>query len=194
MKIESGVGNGKWARVDKKNRLQVSTESASYQHIISKEDGQSYQVSSLTTLANGTVVGLFLKNTSSSRNLIVTYIRHQIIDPAGGTALPNASCYFTLNVNGEYTSGGNVITPTNVRVGSGNEAEVESYNGNPTIVAGTEIDRWFTKDEADMNTYNKEGSLIIMPGQTVYTAYTGDHTSGSLYTRISFMMDEIDND
>ena len=120
MKIESGVGNGKWAGVDLNNRLKVAAETLPYQHIISKEEEQAYQVSGTATLASGTVVGMIIKNTSTTRNTVVTYVRHQIIDAAGGTAFPAAACYFTLNVGCSYTSGGAAVTPVNMAVGSGN--------------------------------------------------------------------------
>jgi hypothetical protein len=191
MKIESGIGNGRWAAVDKGNRLSVASESFPYQHIISKDEEQAYEVSGTATLASGTVIGLHIKNTSSSRNMVVTYIRHQIVDPAGGTALPNASCYYTINSSGSYTSGGSTVTAVNVSVGSGNVAEVEAYDSNPTIAVGTEIDRWYTKAEADMNSYNKEGALIIQPGQSIYVAYVGDHTSGVFYNIVEFLMEDI---
>lgn len=191
MKIESGIGNGKYAAVDISNRLAVAAETFPYQHVISKEDGQAYQVSGTTNLANGTVVAMHIKNTSVTRNLVATFIRHQIIDAANGTTFPNASCYFTLNVDSEYTSGGSIATPVNVSVGSGNSSETTAYVGNPTIVAGTEVDRWYTKAEGDMNAYNKFGSLIVQPGKSINLSYTGDHTAGIIYTRLSFVMERI---
>ena len=191
MKIESGVGNGKWAGVDLNNRLIVAAETFPYQHIISKEEEQAYQVSGTATLASGTVVGMIMKNTSTTRNMVVTYVRHQIIDAAGGTAFPAAACYFTLNVGCSYTSGGATITPVNMAVGSGNIAEVAAYDSAPTIAVGTEIDRWYTKAEGDMYSYNKEGSLIVQPGQSMCVSYIGDHTSGIVYSRVSFLMEDV---
>ena len=191
MKIESGVGNGKWAGVDLNNRLIVAAETFPYQHIISKEEEQSYQVSGTATLASGTVVGMIIKNTSTTRNMVVTYVRHQIIDAAGGTAFPAAACYFTLNVGCSYTSGGAAVTPVNMAVGSGNIAEIEAYDSAPTIAVGTEIDRWYTKAEGDMYSYNKEGALIVQPGQSMCVSYIGDHTSGIVYSRVSFLMEDV---
>jgi len=39
-----------------------------------------------------------------------------------------------------------------------------------------------------MNTFNKEGALIIPPNQTMEVSYIGDRTGGTIYTRISFIM------
>ena len=44
----------------------------------------------ISTLASGTVAALHIKNISSTHDLVVTYIRHQVIAPAGGTALYDA--------------------------------------------------------------------------------------------------------
>lgn len=194
MKIESGTGNGQWAGVDKNNRLIVSAETLSYQHTISKEKNQAYQVSGTATIANGEVVVLHLKNTSSVRDMVVTYIRHQVVDPAGGTAFPTAASYTSLQFDRTYTSGGSVVTPVNVAAGAANVAEVTAYSSAPTAAGtGTEIDRWYTKAEGDMMSYNKEGAVIILPGQTFAVCYTSDHTSGTVYSRVSFVMEDIES-
>ena len=136
---------------------------------------------------------MHVKNTSSTKNLVVTYIRHQIIDQSGGTAIPNASNYFRIALGRTYSAGGSTATPVNVFTGSGNTAEATIYQGAPTLTGtANEIDRWYTKAEADMNTFNKEGAVIVPPNQTIELAYVGDQTSGTLYTRLSFVMKEIE--
>ncbi|KKM87174.1 hypothetical protein LCGC14_1271620 [marine sediment metagenome] len=191
--IRDGTGKGYLVQVTSTNRLAVEAISKSLQHEISENKGQAYQVIGMATLASGTVISLHILNTSSTRNLVVTYIRHQIIDESGGTALPNASNYFRIAFNRTFSSGGSTVTPVNLNQGSGNEAEVTAYDTNPTL-AGTakEIDRWYTKAEADMNTFNKEGSIVIQPNHTMELAYIGDQTSGTLYTRLSFLMEVPD--
>ena len=81
----------------------------------------------------------------------------------------------------------------NVYAGSGNVANVTVYDGNGTALVATivnEIDRWYTKAEGDMNTFNKEGALLIPPNQTMSILYTTDHTSGTIYARMSFVMED----
>lgn len=189
--IADGTGRGNLAKVNDENRLLTDSISRTIQNYIAVEHEQTYQVIGTATLASGTVVGLHVLNTSSDKNLIVTYIRHQVIDPAGGTAFPNASNYFSLSLERTYSSGGSTATPINVTSGSANTAEVTAYQGAPTL-AGTaqEIDRWYTKAEADMNIFNKEGALVVPPNHTIELSYVGDHTSGTLYTRLSFIMQE----
>jgi hypothetical protein len=189
--IRSGVGNGYQAKVNADNRLHVYSKSASNQHSVSEEHQEAYQVIGTATLAAATVPVLHIKNTSSDKNMIVSYIRHQVIDPANGTALPNASCYFKIALGRTYTSGGSEVTPVNVYGGSAKTAEVTAYDSAPTL-GGTaqEIDRWYTKAEADMNAFNKEGALIIPPNKTIELSYVGDHTAGICYARVSFYMEE----
>jgi len=134
---------------------------------------------------------LHINNTSPNMQLVVTYLRHQIVGASGGTAFPNDSNYFTVRVGRDRTSGGSLVVPVNMNVGSGNKADVVVYDGNPTIVAGAlEIDRWYTKSDGDMNTFNKEGALIIQPHNSMQISYTGDQTSGKIYGRVSFLLED----
>ena len=189
--IRDGTGKGFLAKIDGDNRLEVSSKSAALQHVISEEKQLAFQVIGTATLANATVVGLHLKNTSSTKNMIITFIRHQILDQAGGMALPNASNYFRIALGRTLSSGGSTATSVNVFQGSGNAAEVTATQGSPTLTGtANEIDRWYTKAEADMNTFNKEGALIIPPNGNVEFSYVGDQTSGTLYVRVSFLVEE----
>ena len=186
--IVDGIGTGYKAKVGSDNRLRVYSKSASLQHVVSEDNEQAYQVIGLADLAATTVTVLHLKNLSSHL-LIITYIRHQVVGASGGTSFPNTSNYFQVGMGRTYVSGGSVTTPVNVSAGSGNLAEVTAYQGAP-VLTGTfnEIDRWYTKDDGDMNTFNKEGALIIQPNNTMEISYTGDHTSGIIYGRISFVI------
>ena len=86
-----------------------------------------------------------------------------------------------------------MTTPVNVFAGSGNDAEVTAYQGAPTLAGtATEIDRWYTKAEGDMHAFNKEGAVIIGPNRTMELSYVGDQTNGILYTRLSFIMKEME--
>jgi len=109
---------------------------------------------------------------------------------AGSVA--DASNYFSIMLNRDYASGGTIATPINVHEGSGNLADVTAYQGDPTLSGiPKEIDRWYIKADGDMNTFNKEGAVIIGPGRSIGLSFTGDHTSGILYSRLSFLMEEV---
>jgi len=190
--IEDGTGDCYKAKVDKENRLRTLAVTESIQQAISTDKEQAYQVIGEATLASGTVTALHIENTSTTRNMFITYLRHQVVDAAGGTALPNASNYFSLALGRTVSSGGSAVVPVNVFGGSSNIAEATVTTGAPTL-SGTalEIDRWYTKAEADMNSFSKQGALILPPSQTLEMSYVGDHTSGILYSRISFIMDDV---
>jgi hypothetical protein len=190
--IKDGTGSGFFAKVTKKFQLNVKAESESIQHSQSFVEEQAYQVIGNTNLASGTIACMHIKNVSADKDVVVTYIRHQVVSAANGTAFPNTSCYFQMGFGTVYSTGGTGCIPVNVNKGSGNTADVEVYCGAPTTTGTfTEIDRWYTKADADMNTYNKEGSVILQPNQTLELRYTGDHTSGIINTRVSFIMKEI---
>ncbi len=188
--ILDGRGQGNVAGVDLDGRLKVVSKNKPLQHLISQEDEEVYQVIGTAPLAATTVVALHIKNLSSTKNIIITYIRHQIIGPAGGATLPDAGNYYSIALGRTYVSGGSVAIPINVHVGSGHSANVIVYKGAP-VLTGTaeEIDRWYTKAEADMNSFNKEGALIISPNNTMELSYIGDQTSGTIYTRLSFALE-----
>jgi hypothetical protein len=184
------------ARVDNNQRLQVSSKSRPLQHVISEEDEQAYQTVNTSPAVSGTQVVQHFQNNSTTLNAIVTYFRMQNITLAGGTALPNALNYFSIALGRTYVSGGTATTPVNVFSGSSNVADVTVYNSNgtPVVLAGTalEIDRWYPITDGDEQSFRKEGSIIVPAGQTLEISYVGDHTSGTLYTRMSFFMDDKD--
>jgi hypothetical protein len=191
--IKDGTGGGFLAGVTFENRLMTVAKTESLQHLVSQDYGQAYQVIGEANLVNGETVVLHLKNISSDKNMIVTYIRHQIVSPTGGTSLPNVSNYFKIGAGRTYSSGGTLVVPTNVNIGSGNLAQAEIYTGSP-VLTGTDksLDRWYTKADSDMNTMNKEGALIVQPNNTLTISYIGDQTGGIIYSRVSLLMEKVE--
>ena len=190
--LVNGTGSGCFPlEIGPDNRAHVRAISESLQHVTAHEEQNAYQVIGEADLASGTVVPLHIMNGSVSADVIITYIRHQIIDAANGTAFPNVSNYFRLNFGREYSSGGTLAAIANTNSGSVKSSEAVVYEGNPTL-SGTaiELDRWYTKAEGDMNTFNKEGAVILRPSQSMELAYVGDHTAGIIYTRLSFIVVE----
>lgn len=189
--IKDGTGRGYLAKVNSANQLTVLSKSASIQHFAS-EDGNAYQIIGLATLSSGTVAILHVCNENPNRQMVITYIRHQVIGATGGTSFPNASNYFSIRLGRTYVSGGDTATAVNLYAGSGNTPILTSYQNEPTLT-GTEreIDRWYTKADGDMNVFVKEGSVIIPPNETIEVAYVGDRTSGTVYARISFIMESV---
>jgi hypothetical protein len=192
MKIESGTGNGKYAGVSLGNRLETVSVSVPIQHEASKLRQKSFQVWGETTLASGTVTPLHITNSSITDTATITFIRWQLIDPAGGTALPSAANYLQIGTGATYSSGGTALSPTNMAIGSSVVSNVTAYSG-PTLSGSvTAFDKEYAKGEAEMRSYSKEGALVILPGESVTVQFVGDHTSGTVYSRISFFMSTKD--
>lgn len=192
MIIESGSGNGRLARVDSGGRLSVAAFNLPFQHVIAKENQATFQVWGTANLASGTVTPLHLKNNSSDKILVLTYLRWQLVSPAGGTPIPNVSNYLTFGFGATYTSGGNAATPVNMSSGSSVVSTALAYKNNPTLGGSLQIaDRHYPSVDAEMYTYNKEGSTNILAGSTFTAQYVGDHTSGLVYVRASFC--EVDS-
>lgn len=188
MPIKDGTGKGYLAKVNEENLLMTYAKSASLQHFVSEHNEEAYQVIGVATLSSGTVVVLHITN-NSDKNMIITYLRHQVVGATGGTTFPNANNYFSIMLGRTYSTGGVVATSVNMFAGSGNTSKVTTYQTDPTLTGtGLEIDRWYTKADGDMNTFNKEGALIIPPNKTMEISYIGDNTGGTIYARISFIM------
>ena len=188
MIIESGSGNGKVAQVDDDNRLLTASFNIPFQHLIAKDYSKTFQVFGTATLASGTVTPLHVKNNSSDKIYVITYLRWQIVDPANGTGLPNVSNYMTFGYGPTYSSGGTAVTPVNMSSGSNVVSSLVAYDSNPTLSgSSTVFDRHYPASEGDMYTYSKEGAALLLPGSTFVAQYVGDHTAGTVYTRVSLV-------
>mgnify|MGYP003630646824 CR=1 FL=1 len=186
-------GTGQQAFVSSDGQLRTQSESLSTQHFVSRYRGQSYQaVFEDTGLGAAANVVAHIKNTSSTLSLVMTHIALQVIDVAGGTALGNTDLtYWSLAFDRTYASGGALTTPVNMNRGSGNAADVITYDTNPTL-AGTavEYDKVFVSG-THVERFSKEAALILSPGSTCEFTLTTDHTSGTAHARATFMMMDL---
>jgi len=188
MTIKDGTGSGYEASVNSFHLLAVNSVSRSIQQWISSERGDAYQALGTVSLSAATLPVIWLQNDDPDRNMVITYIRMQLVGPTGGTSLPVSTNYFRIGLGRTYSSGGSAVTPVNLNTGSGNEASITAYHNGPTLT-GTikEFDRWYPSN-SDMITFNKEGSIVIPQGGSIEVDYIGDHTGGIAYARVSFLM------
>jgi len=192
--IEDGKGRGFKAGVDSDNRLLVQAHIEDFQHHIAKHDEGTFQIIGTATPTSGTTTVLHLTNTdTTSKTLSVTYIRVQNVGLTGGTAVPNTSNYFSIGMNQSYVSGGSAATAVNLSGDSSVTANISGYQGDPTL-SGTfsEIDRWYPDGDGKMQIFAKQGSLVLPPGSSMGIKYVGDHSTGLVYARISFVMESED--
>lgn len=189
--ITDGTGTNGSARVNDQNELTVRSTNHPIQHVISERDGEAYQViGDFATINNNTYTILHIQNTSTTKNMYITYIRLQTVDLAGGTALPSANTYWQIGTGTVFASNGTAVTPTNVNFGSANAAEATCYDNDPTVTGTfTEIDRWYPESEGDKITFNKEAAVVVGANDTLAIRIVSDHTSGTAYTRVSFFFE-----
>jgi hypothetical protein len=192
--ITDGEGNGYSAGVTNENQLKTLAVTHSIQHHNSRVEGHAYQVIGDTTLNNNTHTVLHMINNSSVLNVVVTYLRISAVDLTGGTALPSALTFFQTGFGRTVASGGSLVLPVNMNQASGKTAPVITTSNDPVMVGTfTEVDRWYVEGAGIENTYYKDGSIILGVGESMEIRCTTDHTAGIAYSRLSFIMEPIEN-
>ena len=193
--ITDGEGTGYTAGVTNENQLKTLAVTHSIQHHNSRVEGNAYQaVGEFGAINNATHTVLHISNLSSSLDLVVTYLRLNVLGLTGGTALPDIATYFQIGFGATVDTGGTLITPVNMNQSSGKAAPVIATDNNPTM-AGTfiEIDKWYSEGQGVENTYYKDGSIVLGVGETISVRVTSDHTTGLAYARMSFIMEPSGN-
>lgn len=178
---------GTVAKVTPEFQLETRAETLSHQHYISREFAQTFQVIGVTdTLTAATIPVLHIKNDDPERDLVISYIRLQIVDP--NATLPGVGDYFQLGL-GTTISGGSAVTPVNTNASSGKVASVTATHSTPSS-SGTfsELDRWYPTADGDSVTYNKDGSIILGLNDTFEIRIVSTSTAGIAYARTTFMM------
>jgi len=183
--------NGDGVHVDTSYRMFVNSKSSPVQHIISEEEENAYQVLGETAwaAASGAENILHLQNTSTDKNIVVTYIRLQVVTDL---TIPAIGSYFTLETGETYSSGGTATVPVNMHIGSSKTASADVYHNNPTLTGTSTIfEKWLPSTSGNTETYSKEGSIIINPTKTIKVTFTpaASHT-GTAYARMSFYMEK----
>lgn len=184
--------NGQQAFVTSDGQLLTQAESLSLQHFISRYRGQAYQTQFFDTgIGNGTNNVGFIQNDSTTLSLVATFIRLQAMDLSGGTAVPSSDTYWQLGFGETYSSGGSSTASVNMNRGSGNVSSTTSYDTNPTLSGTfTEFDRLYVQNEGQ-ESFNKEGSLILGPNDSMSLKLVTDNTSGTGYARLTYMMMDL---
>lgn len=187
--IKDGAGTGSKMKVGKDQKARVRSVQESLQHDVSFNENQAYQLFSTTTITgSGRYVGLFLKNESQTRELVLNYVRAQLITASNQEALPSETDYYYMGHKRTYQANGVTGSAVNVAFGSTNSSTTTIYVNNPTL-EGTleEAERLYLYDRS-IQTFRKEGAVVVLPGQTMELGYVSSASTGSFYIRISFIM------
>ena len=185
MRIEDGLGKGFYAEVNSDGELKVQSIADTPQHQASHKFGDAYQI-----LSDGISIStteqpvLFLKNIHNTKDLVITYIRFESI----GAAAASIDSNFKVKVQGTYTSGGVSSNPINVNLGSNKSAQCDSYNGGSSLIIGETNSKIIDVNYQanSMQTYNKQGALILNTGDSIYITHKGSTVAGNIFARISF--------
>jgi len=185
--------NGNLASVTNENQLSVVSENHELQHHNSWHDGQVYQILAIDTTVTATTDQLVhLKNTSTTHNMVITFIRLQAVTDI---TVAEATEYWSLHLNDTVASGGSAGTPVNMNASSGNVAACTCTVGDPTMDGvGSEIDRYYPNKSGDEVAYNKQGSMILGLNDTMHISFTSGAAAGHAKARITFMMINKDRD
>ena len=182
--LKDNTGKGYGLKIDDKNRLFSKSTSLSHQYVISREEQRAFQVVSEKAIAASEIKLLLLKNTSDTRDMVISYIRLETI----GAAASNVNAYWTVYVGGDYASGGTAVTPVNMNVGSAISAEGDFYDATAStiVTSGTQnvIDKSFKAN--DLITYNKQGSIVMSKNSCLTISWTGSTAAGVARARVSF--------
>lgn len=132
-------------------------------------------------LGQETVV-LHMKNISTTKDIKINRIVHQVIEPRI-TGYPNEENFFFISIGREFQGEGKLVTPLNID--GDRQAEVTCYDNNPVLSEEDgEIDRWYTQTVGDRNVWDDE--LILKPQDTLSLSYRSSQAGGVIVTRVSF--------
>ena len=162
MKLQDGTGKGYVAKVNTKNRLQVTakTEPAAYINAIA--DGSSYTWSSSFSAATGEEV-LYIKNTSKTELLVLSSMYLGAV---------NTALFSLYEVSG--TAAGTAVTGKNTNLSSGNVAAASAYG--EASVTGLTIGDRILQLRVPANSsasYDLQDSIILGFNDAVAVTYTG---------------------
>ena len=91
-RIKDGTGLSYSAKVDSSNRLTTAAVTTSGQSYFSRINEDAYQVWGQVNIDTSSTPILYLENTSSNKDLVVTYIRVA----TAGAADTNPNAYFAI--------------------------------------------------------------------------------------------------
>lgn len=184
MKIQDGKGKGYEAGVTKEGHILTDSVQSPRQHHVSSHHSKSYQVSHAASIA-ATTTGILLLQNDSDNDLVITYMRLNSV----GAIAETSTHYWAISGGGEYASGGTTLTASNMKIGANIPADATAYGGQGILDDGNyvEFDRNYQVNS--MQSYNKEGSLIVPRGQSILISYVSPTAQGVAYARAAFYYD-----
>ena len=172
-----GIGKNGPASVSVSRRGNVSAKTAPRKYYTSRDDQQTFDAIQPSFSATAGNYVQYLKNTSTSKNLF--------IDDVFCSSL-NAAVFKVWEVTGTAAAG-TTISPSNMNLASGLEAEAVSMGGGSTITGLTVVKQvgHLRVSAASHDDKEYDGALILGPNKAIAIEYdTG--TTGLCETYIEF--------
>ena len=181
IEIDDGRGRGLSASVSEDNRLNVSSKSAPRPFYVSRDSGLSFSVSSIDAAAAADDVILYLKNTSSTRNIFLGSVHVSAVE---------AVLWKLWRVTGT-AAGSTALTPTNLNASAGISAEATVRgNGAVTGLTLSELIHVTRHDTNSKDTMGLLGALILGPNDAIGVEYdTG--TGGIAEVTVEFHYETV---
>jgi hypothetical protein len=162
IKIEDGIGSGRLAAVNNRNRLDVAASIFTEHHLVAVKDAQTYIWNTSFSAATGNEV-IYLKNTSKEKLLVIHRITVNSV---------NAGLFELYQATG--TASGTSITGVNTNLTSGNAADAIAYGEAAVtgITLGNRID--IARTAANGRTAMKLDDVLVLGlNDAIAVEYTG---------------------
>jgi hypothetical protein len=175
--LESSRGIPHGVEVNANFQLESRATNISEIHWFSRHKRTAYVAQGQTdTLTAAKIPVLYLKNTSSDKDLVFYNIVLQTI--AEAATIPAVGIYWSADINAVCT-GGTAVTPVNLNTGASKAAEVTALQSTPTIsTAGTELARVYASADGTLIAPDFGGSIIVAPNGSLTINYTTTGTAG----------------
>lgn len=174
--IKSG-SSGNVASVNSDGQLEVKSVSESELEFISEKSGQAYTLTSTLATGGADVEIMYLKNTSSTKNMYIDYF-------VGGASAAGIFTVFQTT----STPGGTTATPKNINTSSGNAADALCY-GNAAvtgITAASATDIFFFEGvsaASQFATLDLKGAIILGQNDAIAVTFS---VSATVYQTLAF--------
>lgn len=179
--IRDGTGGGYLVQVDNKNRIRGYVVVEEEAHYINRVEKEMYSGSWSGPITAGTADNyiVYLKNTSTTKNIIIVKIKHRCTGANGTLSV-------WINVTG--TPGGSLttLTPSNRNAGSNNSADCTYYQSTEItgLSGGNIVGSIYGKDGEEFEKIVPCSGWILPPNNTL--AIKADNNTSAHYGGLSF--------
>lgn len=184
LNIEDGMGRGNVAGVSKDNRLMVAAKVNNRGYYVSRDEQRLFNAVFSDASATATNYVAYIKNTSTTRRLVIEFIR---VEGVGGATPP---IWRVVTATGTAT-GGTAVTAVNMNRGSAISAEATLLADNiGGFTAGTPLIASVRHPSNDSKQIDFDDTLILGQNDAIAIQYFAGTTAEASVT-IRFYYEDI---